>query len=442
MTPEVQYALRAEKGLLGAMILDNSCVPIVRGMVRADDFYHITHGVIYRAIIALSDIRKGVDTVTLKDHLLKNRQLEKAGGIENIVSILESVPTASNAKYYAEIIKEKAQIRMAQQISGQINTAKTLEEVNQYKHKLEDVTNQRVTTGGLEAMLEEFITDTQRNKNGFEITTGLNCLDRVTMGLQRSSTYVVVGDTSHGKTALALYGVMKNLERGIRVCYYTFDMSSRKLIARLASVSSKLPLKWLLYPMDYPVEQNEIITKTREIVKKYQIDNQLVVKSFVSLDEIESDIAIGNPGVVIIDFIQNAVDYANWTGYINEEQKLRQYSMRCKTLAEKYKCCMVLLSQFAKPVDRKNKIVRSLHDIKGASAIGQNADVVMLIEYVYKTTGNWDDENKATVNVAKNNIGSTETVGLYFNPVYQSYDDVNNWDITKGEQDENILHNP
>lgn len=440
MNTEVQYDLAAETGLIGSMLIDNFCIPIIRGMVRCDDFYNSKHGFIYRSIVALADMSKGVDIVTLKDHLLRNSQLEKAGGIENIISILESVPTSSNAKYYAEIIKEKSQVRMAQQISGQINSSKTLAEVNQYKHKLEEVTNRRLTTSDLGAMLDEFISDTQRNKNGFEITTGLNCLDRVTMGFQRSSTYVIVGDTSHGKTALALYGVMKNLERGIRVNYYTFDMSARKLVARLASVTAKLPLKWLLYPMEFPVEQEKIISKTREIVKRYQVDNQLVVKSFVSIDEIESDMAVGNPGVIFIDFIQNAVDYADWKGYINEEQKLRQYSMRCKTLAEKYKCCMVLLSQFAKPVDRRTKMVRSIHDIKGASAIGQNADVVMLIEYIYKTTGDWADENKATVNVVKNNIGSTENIGLYFNPLYQSFDDLNNWDTKKKEdQDDDIL---
>ena len=436
------HDLNAETGLIGAMLLDNYCIPIVRGMVRADDFYHSMHGTIYKAIVSLSDISRGVDIVTLKDHLLKQGLLEKCGGYEKIVSIIESVPTASNAVYYAGIIKEKSQIRMAQQLSGQINTAKTLGEVNTYKRKLEEVTNQRITTKDLAALLEEFIADTQRNKNGFEMTTGLDELDRLTIGLQRSSTYVVVGDTSHGKTALAIFATIKNLIRCIRVLYYTYDMSARKLVARMASVSASLPLMWLLYPMQYPHEQEQIINATREVVKRYQIDNQLTVKSFVSLDEIESDMASSEPGLVIIDFIQNAIDYVKWDGYTNEEQKLRQYSMRCKSLAEKYKCCMVLLSQFSKPVDKRTKLLRTMHDIKGASAISQNADVVMLIEYLYKNTGNFEDENKVVVNVAKNNIGPTGVKNLHFNSSLQVYSSPDQIIPEREYKDENILHNP
>ena len=95
------------------------------------------------------------------------------------------------------------------------------------------------------------------------------------------------------------------------------------------------------------------------MVKRYQIDNQLTVKSFVSLDEIESDMASSEPGLVIIDFIQNAIDYVKGDGY-KTRSKNRQYSMRCKSLAD-YKCCMVLLSQFSKPVDKRTKLLRTMH---------------------------------------------------------------------------------
>lgn len=436
----VPHDIKAEIGLLGALLLDNSVIPIIRGKLRADDFYNTRHGIIYRAIIAISDISaNGVDIVTLKDHLLKQGLLEKAGGIETLTAIIDSVPTSSNATYYATIIKEKAQIRMAQQLSGQINTAKTMEEIRRYKHKLEEITNQRVTTNDLSVLLEEYIEDTQRNKNGFELTTGIDALDRITMGYQRSSTYVLVGDTSHGKTALALFSVMMNLLRGRRVNYFTYDMSGRKLVARLSCVMASMPLKWMLYPMEFPHEQEKIINATREVIKKYQVDNQLIIKSFVSLDEIEADMASEETGLVFIDFIQNAVDYADWSGYVNEEQKLRQYSMRCKALAEKYKCCLVLLSQFSKPVDRKTKLIRTIHDVKGASAIAQNADVVMLIEYLYKNTGNLEDINKAVVNVAKNNIGATGLVNLHFDPVEQRYSNIEEHQYELEGKDENIL---
>ena len=76
--------------------------------LRAEDFYRDAHQVIYASISELYDRGKAIDAVTLAEELKKRGQFDAVGGHEIIAEIVESVPTAANAKYYANIVKEKS----------------------------------------------------------------------------------------------------------------------------------------------------------------------------------------------------------------------------------------------------------------------------------------------------------------------------------------------
>ena len=76
--------------------------------LRPADFYRDAHQVIYAAIRDLYDAGKAIDAVTLAEELKKRGSIRAVGGHDILTEIVESVPTAANAKYYANIVKEKA----------------------------------------------------------------------------------------------------------------------------------------------------------------------------------------------------------------------------------------------------------------------------------------------------------------------------------------------
>ena len=100
--------LEAEQGLLGSILLDNDVLPDVVGLVTADDFYRDSHQVVYRSILGLHEQGKAIDAITLVDDLIRRDQLQAVGGHEAISQVLNSVPHAANARYYAEIVRQKA----------------------------------------------------------------------------------------------------------------------------------------------------------------------------------------------------------------------------------------------------------------------------------------------------------------------------------------------
>ena len=90
------------------MLLDNDVLHEIVPMLGVSDFYRDVHQTIYQAIRDLYDLGKGIDAVTLADELIRRDQFEKIGGDETLREIVDSVPHAANAKYYAGIVREKA----------------------------------------------------------------------------------------------------------------------------------------------------------------------------------------------------------------------------------------------------------------------------------------------------------------------------------------------
>src|SRR5512135_3472275 len=104
--------IEAEQGVLGSILLDNDVLHDVVGLITVEDFYRNSHQVIFRAIRDLYDLGKAIDAITLVDDLIRRDQLQAIGGHEVISQILNSVPHAANAKYYAGIVREKAVSRL------------------------------------------------------------------------------------------------------------------------------------------------------------------------------------------------------------------------------------------------------------------------------------------------------------------------------------------
>ncbi|MBV8488010.1 MAG: replicative DNA helicase, partial [Planctomycetaceae bacterium] len=112
--------LEAERWLLGAILLDNDVLHEVAQFLTADDFYRDTHQIIYRAITDLYSLGKAVDAVTLADELTRRDQYKQIGGDELLLEISNSVPHAANAKYHAEIVRQKSICRQLIQSATEI----------------------------------------------------------------------------------------------------------------------------------------------------------------------------------------------------------------------------------------------------------------------------------------------------------------------------------
>src|SRR6266436_1940574 len=106
---QVPQSDEAERGLLGSIMLLPErtlefCVD--RGVTPAHCFAPI-HAMIFSALVRMAEAKKAIDLITLTQFLRDDGQLEQVGGVSYVTSLFTFVPTAANAEFYIDIVREK-----------------------------------------------------------------------------------------------------------------------------------------------------------------------------------------------------------------------------------------------------------------------------------------------------------------------------------------------
>src|SRR5262245_16629785 len=103
--------LEAERGVLGSILLLPTVCDDVALIVRPEDFYDEANRTLFTHMRAMHDEGRRIDTTLLVERLKNAGQYELIGGAAYLAEVMQSVPTAANATYYAEIVKSKGTLR-------------------------------------------------------------------------------------------------------------------------------------------------------------------------------------------------------------------------------------------------------------------------------------------------------------------------------------------
>lgn len=103
--------LDAERGVLGAIMLDNEVLDEVSDLVQPEHFYREAHQVFYQTILDLHNKGKAADSITVPEKLEQRGHYERIGGDDLLEEICNSVPHAANVRFHANIVRQKAAAR-------------------------------------------------------------------------------------------------------------------------------------------------------------------------------------------------------------------------------------------------------------------------------------------------------------------------------------------
>ena len=103
-------AIDVEAAVLGAMLLEPSCVDIAMEELTPDCFYDHRHRLIFSAMSALIAANQGtsIDIITVSAKLREKGDLEAVGGPVVLANLSEQVGSAAHIEYYVRILKQKA----------------------------------------------------------------------------------------------------------------------------------------------------------------------------------------------------------------------------------------------------------------------------------------------------------------------------------------------
>ncbi len=425
----VPHNIEAEKALLGAIILKPDSMHDISVTVFPESFYADKHREIYRAILEIFTKGDPIDVVTVSTKLKSTNQLERIGGATYLTELIEEVPAAGNALYYAGQVHDKAVLRglihAGDDISelGYSNPESIDETLDQAEKKIYNVTNITTTQSfrtigsSLSEAWSRFehLSANKDEKRG--VPTGFTALDNLLSGLQKSDLIILAARPSMGKTTFAL-DLARNsaLKHNASVGIFSLEMSDQQLVDRMlaseAGVNSwKLRTGRLSTDQEFEAVQEAMARLSEASI---HIDDQPgtnILKMRSSARRLRNEHGLD---LLIVDYLQ-LMSPTNTKASDSMVQQVTEISRSLKILARELEVPVLALSQLSRAVEQRGGKPR-LSDLRDSGSIEQDADVVMFIHREDKM--NKDEEsdrpNIAEILVEKHRNGPVGSAELYF----------------------------
>lgn len=436
---EVPRSIEIEKALLGAMLLDQEVIPRVLEYVDKSCFYSEAHQAIFNAIVTLFERNIVVDIMTVSEELERQNLLEKIGGREELLNLVNSVLTTAAVEDWAKLILEKAIKRRLIQVSTQI-VKETYEDklpVDELLDKAESmifsIKEARIRKGFvaikdlLKDTLKEIEVASQKKRLLTGLETGFYKLDEMTSGVQNGDLIIIAGRPSMGKTSFALnLAVNLAVRNRVPVAFFSLEMSKELLIQRLICSEARIPLRalragtlgrdaWqrisavcgLFYEIEFFIDDSPRLSVLDIRAKARRLKSQVPL------------------GMVVIDYLQ-LIEGVKESRSIARQEVISEISRSLKALAKELNIPVACLSQLSRSPERRDakKPIPQLADLRESGAIEQDADLVILLYRDEFYNENSLEKGMARIIIAKQRNGPTGQFKLAFVNEYMRFDNL------------------
>lgn len=424
------HNIEAEQAVLGALLLNWSAMAEVVSTLRPDRFYSLSNQVIYEAMVRLYTKSATGDTISLINELTVENKLEQAGGAAYIASLTDTVPSAANIDYYANMVLDRAARRDLIHISSELKASSfdlqkesdsLLDEAEQKIFALaeKNETTQIYSAQNIMVKEIELIEARYKSKNQFTgVPTGFAKLDTYTSGFQDSELIIIGARPSIGKTALAL-SMIQNIacEKRIPCGFFSLEMPYESIGMRLLAQEARVPMNKIRSGMlkiddvkkiqDAAGRWFEAPLYTVDTPNMKLLDLRAVARRMVKNQGVK---------IIFIDYI-GLISTDDPTAPVFEQVSLISKSL--KALARELSIPIVALCQVARDAEGQEP---NLAQLRGSGSIEQDADVVMFLHRDRIKDGDSIAAQDAKIILAKQRNGACGDIPIMFLPSYSKFE--------------------
>ena len=417
---KLPFSLEAEQSLLGSILIDPMCMDEIAPLISAEDFYVPEHIEIFRAMQSMYLKSKNIDVVTLIDELVKSGTYDESGGREYLRLVAEAVPTAANAKDYADIVRDKAVLRQLIEAGDDIteaayagdDSAENLVEFAESKiFRIAEGRENKNFVHIRDALIQVYdrLTKLSQDPEALRGTpTGYTALDNVIVGMQEADLVLIGARPGMGKTSFAMNIATEAAIRTKKtVCVFSLEMSAEQLANRMLSSEAQIDSYKMRSGTLSAEDWNAIAYASSRLSEtEILIDDTPGVTVTAMKSKLRR---VKNLGLVVVDYLQLMQgDRHN----DNRVQEVGDISRGLKLLAKELAIPVICCAQLSRGPENRPDKRPMLSDLRDSGAIEQDADIVMFLyrdEYYKDET---TDQSVAEVIVAKNRHGSLDKVKL------------------------------
>ncbi len=429
------FSPEAEQSVLGAVLLDASCMDRVAEILPRPDYFYLTSNrQIYAAMLKMFTEGRPIDFVTVLEYLKQEEGYDEADGKTYLLQLAQLVPSISNVESYAVIVRDKFDVRtlittardiIEEASAGGTDSTTLLDSAEQRIFDIRRGKNMQGLQKIDEIILDEFDRLDKLNSPDADqyrgVPTGIKELDDTIAGLNRTDFILLGARPGMGKTSFALniarHAAVKAQKR---VAFFSLEMSKEQLVSRLLSTEAmvegtKLRTgklsedEWIRL-----IEAGDILSKTQ----LYFDDNPSI-----TVPEIKAKLRrLRDVDLVVIDYLQLMTSSMRIE---NRVQEISQITRNLKIMAKELNVPVLTLSQLARDSEKRTNHRPVLSDLRDSGSIEQDADIVLFLyrqDYYQDEAPQEDgDRNQSECIVAKNRHGETKTIPLHWQGEYMRF---------------------
>ncbi|MBW1650533.1 MAG: replicative DNA helicase [Deltaproteobacteria bacterium] len=427
--------IEAEEALLGAILVDNENLLDILEVLTPADFYKSAHGIIFSAITELFNEDEPVDLITLSNKLREKEEFEKVGGAFFLARLADAVPLPSNAKHYANIVRDKATLRRLIEKASHItklcyeDSGNVIDVIDFAENAIFEISENKTSPGffRISNIVQDAIDAIEERQSNKALVTGVETgfskFDEMTAGLQKSDFIIVAGRPSMGKTAFGM-NIARNaaVNNNIPVAIFSLEMSKEQLAMRLlcseAKIDSSKIRSGFLSKDDFSkiTDAAGVLSEAPIYIDDSPRTSAMEIRTKARRLKMEKDL-----GLVVIDYIQLMKTRSDLE---RRDLEISDISRSLKILAKELDIPVVALSQLNRKLEERHDKRPVLSDLRESGALEQDADVVTFIyrDEVYNKSEENPNIGKAEILIRKQRNGPTGTVALTFLSSYTRFE--------------------
>ncbi len=421
---KVPFSLEAEQSVLGSILIDPESFSEISSLINSDDFYLPSHRRIYEAMQKLFLQNRIIDLITLIDLLVRDGVYETGEEGKKYIKVLaEIVPSATNIKDYARIVREKAILRRLIEICGSISeqayaaTEEVDDLLDSAERQIFSIAEAHETKSFVhirDALVSNFdhlkMLKTDK-ESALGQQTGFSDLDKVLVGMGPGDLILIGARPGMGKTSFAMNIATKVAQTSKKtVCVFSLEMSVEQLVSRMLS-SEALVDSYAIRSGNLTGDDWEKLARASSMLGECEIliDDTAGIKPSAMISKLRR---VRNLGLVVVDYLQLIQSDVRSDNRVHE---VGEISRNLKLLAKELKVPIICCAQLSRGPESRTDKRPMLSDLRDSGAIEQDADVVMFLyrdEYYDTADKKEGIQNIAEVIISKNRHGSTANIKM------------------------------
>lgn len=360
----------AQMGLLGMLLGNPAAYWRVADVLRPEHFTGEAREVFCRIAESAAE-GKPYDAVDATDD-----------GYDFAIDLVRNTAGSANVEGWAQRLVAASEVARVHDAGARITTCGSYAEALEILAAVRPQETARVKTvsDGLTEMIDAL--QARYNAGGAVtgVPTGVESLDALTNGWQPGNLIVLVGETSMGKSALALQSALAaarhGAERGQSVLYFSLEMTAGELTERAVANLGNFPLRWITSPADAPDNGMDYVQAGSRALKELPllIDDQCGL----SLDQIvarATQAHMRKPlALVVVDYMHIMARPRR-----NDVAELGGIATGLKNLSKQLSVPVMALHQLNRSNAGSASRRPTLFDIRASGEIAETANTVLAV---------------------------------------------------------------